>query len=403
MPERLPRPIVVAAAILSAMPAAAQVTTRDSSGVAIVTSVSPARPSEAVALSTTPRVLIGLDSSSAFRGIVRVVVLADGRIVAVEKVSGKLRFFDKNGTKFLRRARIGAGADRPEPVRRVGLIRGDTLALLVGRSDAIRFADDGVQLDTVPAAPPSGPPREILTDVLPSGHLVFLVLTAPEQRELGQIWSAAAPLRLRESRTGTVTELGPLPMLEMEQTRAGAVPRWLGPVGAMAGSTTRVYLGYGAFYEARAYDHAGRLRTIIRRAWSPVPITDAEWENWVVEWSKRWITSTGDQRTRDVQAVRDSPWAEQLPAFSQFLVDRAGRLWVRAAHWQDAIAAGSLNDLPVVPSQWSVFDTGGAWLYDVTMPQYFEPTDIGADYIAGRLVRGGRELVAVFGLVRSTN
>jgi hypothetical protein len=40
---------------------------------------------------------------------------------------------------------------------------------------------------------------------------------------------------------------------------------------------------------------------------------------------------------------------------------------VRAAHWQDATAAGNLNKLPVAPSQWSVFDTGGAWLYRVTM------------------------------------
>ncbi len=122
----------------------------------------------------------------------------------------------------------------------------------------------------------------------------------------------------------------------------------------------------------------------------------------MIEWSKRWITSTGDQRTRDVQGVRDSPWAEQLPAFSQFIVDRTDRLWVRAAHWQDAIAAGNLNDPPVVPSEWSVFGTDGAWLYDVRMPAQFEPMDIGADYVAGRLMREGRELAVVFGLVRST-
>jgi hypothetical protein len=75
---------------------------------------------------------------------------------------------------------------------------------------------------------------------------------------------------------------------------------------------------------------------------------------------------------------------------------------VREAHWQDAIAAGSLNDMAVVPSTWSVFGETGEWLYDVTMPPNFEPSEIGADYVAGKLIRDARELAAVFGLVRVT-
>jgi hypothetical protein len=400
--HRLPCLIGLAAAIFAAVPVSAQVTTLDSAGIAIVTSTAPTRPRDALVLTPTPRINIGGDSSAVFRGIHRVVVLSDGQIVAVERASGELRYFDKSGIRLLRRVRMASGQNQSEPVRRVGIVGGDTLALAVGRSTVIRFDARGVQLDSGPAARPSGPPREILTDVMPSGHQAFIVITAPEQRALGEIWHAEAPFRLLEPQTGTASDLGPHPMLEIEQTRSGPVPRWLGPIGAMAGGTTRVYLGYGARYEARAYDHTGRLRTIIRRTWTPVPITDADWETWVVEWSKRWITSTGDQRTRDVQAVRESPWAEQLPAFSQFMVDRTDRLWVRAAHWQDAIAAGNLNDAPVVQSEWSVFDTDGTWLYDVTMPPHFEPMDIGADYVAGRLRSGGRDLAVVFGLVRAT-
>jgi len=56
----------------------------------------------------------------------------------------------------------------------------------------------------------------------------------------------------------------------------------------------------------------------------------------------------------------------------------------------------------VVPSEWSVFGIDGAWLYDVTMPAQFEPMDIGEDYVAGRLIREGRELAVVFGLMRTT-
>lgn len=93
------------------------------------------------------------------------------------------------------------------------------------------------------------------------------------------------------------------------------------------------------------------------------------------------------------------PCAETLPAFSQLLADRVGRLWVRRVHWRDAVAAGSLTGMPVVPSEWSVFDDRGVWLYDVTMPAYFEPFELGPDYVAGRLRKGTQQLAAIFALI----
>ena len=92
--------------------------------------------------------------------------------------------------------------------------------------------------------------------------------------------------------------------------------------------------------------------------------------------------------------MREEPWAEELPAFSQFIVDLSGRLWVRGAHWQDAIGAGSLTDIPAVPSTWSVFDVRGRWLGDVRMPAGFQPFEIGTDYVTGiRRTDGANQLV----------
>ena len=75
-----------------------------------------------------------------------------------------------------------------------------------------------------------------------------------------------------------------------------------------------------------------------------------------------------------------------------------GRLWVRGAHWQDAIAAGSLADIPAVPSAWSVFDARGRWLGDVIMPAGFQPFEIGSDYVAGAMRSNGMSHVAIYGL-----
>jgi len=127
-------------------------------------------------------------------------------------------------------------------------------------------------------------------------------------------------------------------------------------------------------------------------------ITDDDWEHWVVEWSKLSVKTTGTERERDIQQVRESPWATQNPAFSEFILDRGGRLWVRDAHWQDAIAAGSLVDIPAVPSAWSVFDARGRWLGDVSMPTGFQAFEIGPDYVAGILRVDGVNHVAIYEL-----
>jgi len=136
----------------------------------------------------------------------------------------------------------------------------------------------------------------------------------------------------------------------------------------------------------------------LRRPWKPIPVSAADWEQWVVEWSNLWVEETGAAREPAVQRVREEPYADVLPAFSEFLVDRSGRLWVREAHWHDAIGAGSLSDLPPVPSTWSVFDRNGRWLGDVSMPSHFQPYDIGADYVAGKAYRDGFSQVVIYSL-----
>ena len=172
----------------------------------------------------------------------------------------------------------------------------------------------------------------------------------------------------------------------------------MSPIAVFTGSADRFFAGFGDRYAIRVYSATGTLQSIIRRAWTPTPVTAAEWERWVVEWSKLWVEETGAEREKAIQKVRASPYAETLPAFSQLLVDRTGKLWVREAHWQDAIAAGSLTDPPAVESVWSVFDAGGVWLGDVKMPAGFQPYDIGADYVAGKARLNDVNQVVIYSL-----
>jgi len=78
-----------------------------------------------------------------------------------------------------------------------------------------------------------------------------------------------------------------------------------------------------------------------------------------------------------MQELRDARYAFTMLAFSQFIPDRIGRLWVREAHYQDAISAGSL-----------------------TMPKNFQPDDIGADYVLGKQYIDGVSKVLQFALTQ---
>jgi len=308
---------------------------RDSAGVLIVENARPAwNDSERLFLAATPRVMIGNTTDSAYR------------------------FRQVRGVMLLTDGRI-AVADGASLQLRLFSSQGRFLSASAGKGNE----------------PGQIPPHPI-----------------------GSRWTESLSLSLVTDSSSTRRELGTLPYLEMEQVSSGPTPIWLSSVGVVAATDDRFYAGFGNRYQIQVYGSDGKLRSIIRRAWTPTPITADDWERWVVEWSKLWVRTTGAERERDIQKVRESPWAEENPAFSQFIVDRGGRLWVREAHWQDAIAAGSLLDSPAVPSVWSVFDSRGRWLGDVSMPTGFLPFEIGTDYVAGILRADGVNHVTIYGL-----
>lgn len=188
-------------------------------------------------------------------------------------------------------------------------------------------------------------------------------------------------------------------MVFVQESAKSSTYPWLSAIAVMAAGPEHFYFGFGDRYQIRVYSLTGALQRIVRRAWTPIPVTPEDWEHWVVEWSKLWITSTGDTLKKEMQELREAPYAFTMPAFSQLLPDRMGRLWVREAHYQDAIGAGSLTDPPAVPSVWSVFDAKGGWLGEVTMPKDFQPYDIGADFVLGKQYRDGVVQVLRYGLV----
>jgi hypothetical protein len=387
--------------------AIAQSTARDSAGVRVVVNQSPSWPrTRWPVLDSAPSLIIGeqADSATRFRGVRSVRHV--GNVISVVDASGnRLRTFDTAGQlRSSHRLGDSAAASRRQ-VRIVQQARRDTIVVGTAMAGLALYADDGTPIASLQEPASTSPGiagRMALMEVVGGDTRIATFLSAlgpnARSRPVGARWTQPIPLHIVTRSNMVTPAFDSIPLVEWEQTTSNPTPPWLSPIAVFASSRDRLHAGFGDRYVIKSYGKDGRLARVVHRAWTPTPITSADWEQWLIEWSKLWIKSTGAARDKEMNELRESPYAETLPAFSQFLVDHADRLWVREARWQDAIAAGSLTDTPAVESRWSVFDRTGEWLHDVSMPAGFQPFDIGADFVAGTARRNARTVVVIHAL-----
>jgi hypothetical protein len=359
---------------------------RDSGRVRIVTSSSPSwKDSQRLRLDSAPVLRIG-DQPGAPYELSRVAGaarLSDGRIVVLDGGSLQLRFFDSAG-RFVKAA-AGKGHGPGELSRVDGFYHpgGDTIAVADGITQVIFYDAAGKPLFA--ASSSNGTSRssrpQVPIAVLTGGSVVVMPLLDPLPRSKGDRWIERQLVSII-ARGDSVRSIGVLPVAVVEMAPPPMLPWFSAPLSAAAGADA-VFIGIGTEYSIQVYDYNGRLTRIIRRRWTPIRITRADIDSFVADWGQRWIKTTGPEAERQREEMRHEPYADTVPAFSQFIVSRSGDLWVRTPHLADAPLVGRLNSLPMIPSTWSVFDAKGRWLGDVTMPARFKPFEIGSDYVLG--------------------
>jgi hypothetical protein len=136
----------------------------------------------------------------------------------------------------------------------------------------------------------------------------------------------------------------------------------------------RIYIGEQDGYDIRVINADGTVLRIIRRAYEPRLVT------------KDMIAKRAERRLAELE--KDSPWRvveerilseteypETLPAHGRLLTDPHGRLWVQNYRnpWEN-------------PPRWSIFDTTGQWLGNVTLPDDLALLWVGHDHVIGRMV-----------------
>ena len=381
----------VALVLCWAAPTAGAQATRDSAGIRIVDNAQPAwGPGREWRLSEKPILVIGGgtgpdDQLGRIAGVTR---LSDGRVVVADQSTLQLKFYDASGRHIKSVSGKGQGPGESRDFHGITRLPGDSIAVETPDMASI-LAPSGTFARRVRFGPFA--PGTLQTPVVmalgrfDNGTAVVADFPQGQRGPAGAWqWVDSASLFLVDRAGAVLRPLGKAPVVVFVVGAEYRSPMDLGPQGAYASSGRAFYWGFSDAYAIRVYDAEWKLERIIRRAWTPRPLTGPDLDAYVDGWMQMWSKKTGAEREAERTAMREKAYPEVLPPYSAILATPAGEIWVREPDLTGAPGCWCLAGLSTVPSKWSVFDAGGCWLGEVAMPPRFLPLEISADYVLGR-------------------
>jgi len=364
---------------------AAKATVRDSAGITIVDNPAPPAAIQ-LTVDSTPVFSIGGGTGgpdydlNEIRGSVR---LSDGRIVVADNLAGELRFFDSAGTFLSRGGRKGKGPGEFEQVMGVWALPGDTLAVYDIATRRISLFNSGgtfvrqVDLSAAGFVAPMG----MLDDgTIVGGGFSFNPDSMPA---IGSRHRNTLPVLLiaaEGNKTDTMTTVEGMEMYTVQANFGGrSFPSPLqvqfGMNTTLGGRGDRVYVGDNAKPEIKVYSRDGTLRRIIRYPYAPVVVTEAlkkaQEESNLARWADNPFRGMPKEMMDQVEGwIRNATYAERLPPYETFFLDREGNVWVQ-------------EFAPGQPQQFQVYSPEGEFIVRTALPRDLRPMDIGKDYVLG--------------------
>lgn len=345
---------------------------RDSAGVEVVVSRRARWDSGAGwRLAEEPRVRVGSAAGDAGQPLSRVVGAVrtpDGRIAVADGGANRLRFFGPDG-RFLRAAGgEGEGPGEFRHLRDLRRCRPDALHAFDIGWDYEVFDLSGGHVRSGSVRTPGEIPSPYDLACNAGGDFAVsgwgMDLSGPRSG----FFRVRSPLWLLPS-DDTARRLGTWPGAERLGGEHGSRPHPFGKRLVFALDGDRLHLGTADRYEIRTLDPDGGLVRILRRPGVDLSLSEERIERYR---ERRLAEVEPGRRPELRERLREDNFPDTRPAYDRFLIDPAGRLWVRAFR-------GPGDER----SRWSVFDTAGAWLGDVGMPPRFRATEIGVDHVLG--------------------
>lgn len=130
-------------------------------------------------------------------------------------------------------------------------------------------------------------------------------------------------------------------------------------------------IGVSDSYEVRVYTVDGTLARIVRRDGE---LGSPTWADVEALYTELYAGMPEEQVASALNDARDLPLVESFPAFSEFLSDLSGNLWVQEYRMPGEAAI-----------VWTVFDPDGRIQGLIETPSALEVFEIGEDYVLGRV------------------
>ena len=361
--------------------AGAEYTVRDSIGIEIVENVSGSWTDDTRwRLSSDPVVDIGVLEGAPEYQLFQVRDprrLPDGRFVVGN--ANELRFYDADGTYLFTSGQQGSG---PGEFEGLGILRpfpGDSLlAYDFQLTRASVFDANGEFGRSYQVIPPTEGGFGFAVGAFSDGTLI---IKSPQIFQGG--FEEGAQRRDEDhytiSSTGEFLDSAgtfPGPEQFIETARDGdnfmvsVTSPPFGRTTVLEVHGTQFCFGSSDTYEIRCFQQDGTLTRVVRRAVSNRTVTADDLESL----KQQELADADDENSRRATERRfeEMPVAGTMPAYDGLAIDAAGNLWVREYAFIDGLER-----------RWTVFDTSGRMLGDVTFPANFGVTQIGEDFVLG--------------------
>jgi hypothetical protein len=349
---------------------------RDSAGVTIVENTGPSwRAGEEWTVDSVPLFAIAPDAGqhAEFQGIMNVIRLDDGTVVANDRRGPSVRAFAPDGSVRWTSVREGDG---PGELRSAGFIHrlaGDSISVEANLAPkALLLDSDGNYVEELPIIPVGSSAPDVL------GRYSQVMLRMADGAAVGiiseltraHVEGTAVPTPIMEfhvvHRDGSSSLLGNWPMMTL-----GTL---LTPIAAWAPLPDGFLYGWPTQDEFRVYGASGELRMIVRGPGVPrAPNADE------IASAREWYA---EGQENAVQARRDAaerPVADSISLYRRLVSSRTGEIW------RERYDAGTDGRFTFKPEgvMWDVFTADGSLLGGVLLPTRFTLTDAGEDWLAG--------------------
>ena len=343
---------------------------RDSAGIAIVESFSPAWGDTARwRVGAEPLLDLaesGTGDAHNFYRVRNVTRLPDGGIVVVNRGSAEIRKFTADGTFVGSAGGYGEGPGELTNVQQVELV-GDSLLV----RDIYRvtlFGPDLRHVRTMRLHPFNRGLRYLGNGTM----LVRVLMQYPEEYGLVRHPEALLVYDLDGVRRDSIART---PGSEEYVTDALMGVPLFGKTSVLDTHGDRIFLGSSDHMQVEEVDANGDTLRILRIPDYPLTLTPEEVQ---AERNLRLnpplppgVTSLPPPF---VEAVEGMPSPETRPAYADMLVDPTGAVWLRPFRGSSELGG---------PEHWLVLGPDGSWLGSVEMPENFLVREIGLDEILG--------------------